>query len=242
VFNTPGANANAVKELVLCAMLMGSRDVDGGIQWVRQQVESGVDVTTVVEKGKSAFVGPELYKKTLGVIGLGAIGSLVANVALDMGMDVYGYDPFLSVDAALRLMCVVVPVVMLLDILWSLYDRECAWALTILGVSLIALWVCRQELSSMYLGTFVRIAAIVYIVLLAVIAFLTHRIDQHSGKLGKFQVLPASADPLPVYVACALSVAGMVCALISTSVAYYAMWTLAIVVFALAVYYTVKQL
>ena len=103
VFNTPGANANAVKELVLCAMLMGSRDVDGGIQWVRQQVESGVDITTVVEKGKSAFVGPELYKKTLGVIGLGAIGSLVANVALDMGMDVYGYDAFLSVDAALRL-------------------------------------------------------------------------------------------------------------------------------------------
>ncbi|CDC68344.1 MULTISPECIES: phosphoglycerate dehydrogenase [environmental samples] len=103
VFNTPGANANAVKELVLCAMLIGSRDVDGGIQWVRQQVESGVDITTVVEKGKSAFVGPELFKKTLGVIGLGAIGSLVANVALDMGMDVYGYDPFLSVDAALRL-------------------------------------------------------------------------------------------------------------------------------------------
>ena len=103
VFNTPGANANAVKELVLCAMLMGSRDVDGGIQWVRKQVESGVDVTTVVEKGKAAFVGPELYKKTLGVIGLGAIGSLVANIALSMGMDVYGYDPFLSVDAALRL-------------------------------------------------------------------------------------------------------------------------------------------
>jgi D-3-phosphoglycerate dehydrogenase len=61
VFNTPGANANAVKELVLCAMLMGSRDVDGSIRWVRKQVEDGVDVTTVVEKGKSAFVGPELY-------------------------------------------------------------------------------------------------------------------------------------------------------------------------------------
>ena len=103
VFNTPGANANAVKELVLCAMLMGSRDVDGGIRWVRDQVASGVDVTTVVEKGKSAFVGPELYKKTLGVIGLGAIGSLVANVALSLGMDVYGYDPYLSVDSALRL-------------------------------------------------------------------------------------------------------------------------------------------
>ena len=103
VFNTPGANANAVKELVLCAMLIGSRDVDGAIQWVRQQVASGVDVTTVVEKGKSAFLGPEIYKKTLGVIGLGAIGSLVANLALDLGMDVYGYDPFLSVDSALRL-------------------------------------------------------------------------------------------------------------------------------------------
>ena len=103
VFNTPGANANAVKELVLCAMLMGSRDVDGAIRWVRDQVASGVDVTTVVEKGKSAYAGPELYKKTLGVIGLGAIGSLVANMALSLGMDVYGYDPFLSVDSALRL-------------------------------------------------------------------------------------------------------------------------------------------
>lgn len=103
VFNTPGANANAVKELVLCAMLMGSRDIVGGIEWVRDQVAAGVDVATVVEKGKSAFVGPEIYKKTLGVIGLGAIGSLVANVALSLGMDVYGYDPFLSVEAALRL-------------------------------------------------------------------------------------------------------------------------------------------
>ena len=103
VFNTPGANANAVKELVLCAMLMGSRDVDGSIRWVREQVDAGVDVTTVVEKGKSAFIGPEIYKKTLGVIGLGAIGSLVANIALSLGMDVYGYDPFLSVDSALRL-------------------------------------------------------------------------------------------------------------------------------------------
>ena len=103
VFNTPGANANAVKELVLCAMLMASRDVVGGIQWVKEQVASGVDVTTVVEKGKAAFIGPELYRKSLGVIGLGAIGSLVSNLALSLGMDVYGYDPYLSVDAALRL-------------------------------------------------------------------------------------------------------------------------------------------
>jgi len=103
VFNTPGANANAVKELVLCAMLMGSRDVNSSIQWVRSQVDSGIDVATVVEKGKSAFAGPELYHKTLGIIGLGAIGVLVANMAVAMGMDVYGYDPYLSIDTALRL-------------------------------------------------------------------------------------------------------------------------------------------
>ena len=103
VFSTPGANANAVKELVLCAMLLSSRDVEGSSNWVRSQAAAGVDVTTVVEKGKSAFAGPEIYKKTMGIIGLGAIGALVANICLSMGMNVYGYDPFLSVDSALRL-------------------------------------------------------------------------------------------------------------------------------------------
>ncbi len=104
VFNTPGANANAVKELVIAAMLVSSRDLMGGSAWVREQAQTeGVDVAAAVEKGKSAFVGPELYRKTLGVMGLGAIGALVANIALSLGMEVYGYDPFLSVDAALRL-------------------------------------------------------------------------------------------------------------------------------------------
>ena len=82
----------------------GSRDILGGADWVQEQAHTPkVDVAAAVEKGKSAFAGPELYKKTLGVIGLGAIGALVANIALSLGMDVYGYDPFLSVDAALRL-------------------------------------------------------------------------------------------------------------------------------------------
>ena len=104
VFNTPGANSNAVKELVIAAMLIASRDIVGGIEWVQEQAHTPkVDLAAAVEKGKSAFVGPELYRKTLGVIGLGAIGALVCNIALDLGMDVYGYDPFLSVDAALRL-------------------------------------------------------------------------------------------------------------------------------------------
>lgn len=104
VFNTPGANANAVKELVLAAMLIASRDILGGAEWVQEQANTPkVDLVSAVEKGKSAFAGPELYRKTVGVIGLGAIGALVCNAALELGMDVYGFDPFLSVDAALRL-------------------------------------------------------------------------------------------------------------------------------------------
>ena len=103
VFNTPGANANAVKELTVCALLLASRDVVGGADWVKLQAGSGADVAAAVEKGKSQFVGPELMGKTLGVIDLGAIGVQVANIATKLGMTVYGYDPFLSVDAALSL-------------------------------------------------------------------------------------------------------------------------------------------
>lgn len=103
VFNTPGANANAVKELAVCAMLIASRDVVGGSDWVRAQAAAGVDVPAVVEKGKSAFTGPELLGKSVGVIGLGAVGVQVANIATKLGMTVYGYDPFLSVDHALAM-------------------------------------------------------------------------------------------------------------------------------------------
>lgn len=102
VFNTPGANAEAVKELCVCALLMASRDVFGGVKWVRSIAEEG-DVAAKVEKGKSAFIGPELNGKTLGVVGLGAIGAKIANAAIALGMKVYGYDPYLSVDAAWQL-------------------------------------------------------------------------------------------------------------------------------------------
>ena len=102
VFNTPGANANSVKELVICALLLASRDVVGGIEWSKSIAGTG-DVAAQVEKGKSAFVGPEIFGKSLGVIGLGAIGARIANDAVKLGMKVYGYDPFLSVDAAWRL-------------------------------------------------------------------------------------------------------------------------------------------
>ena len=103
VFNTPGANANAVKELVLCALLMTSRKISDGIAWANSLKGNGAEVGKMVEKGKSQFVGPEIMGKTLGIIGLGAIGALVANAAISLGMDVVGYDPFLSVNAALSL-------------------------------------------------------------------------------------------------------------------------------------------
>ena len=103
VFNTPGANANAVKELVLAALLIGSRNVMNATAWVKTLKGKGEEVSKLVEKGKANFAGHEIKGKTLGVIGLGAIGALVANSALDLGMNVLGYDPFLSVNAALKL-------------------------------------------------------------------------------------------------------------------------------------------
>lgn len=100
VFNTPGANANAVKELVIAGLLLSSRKVIPAIEWAKTLKGKGDEVGKLVEKGKGAFVGPEINGKKLGVIGLGAIGILVANSAKSLGMEVYGYDPYLSVDAA----------------------------------------------------------------------------------------------------------------------------------------------
>ena len=102
VFNTPGANANGVKELVLAGMLLASRDIIGGINWVQENEEDG-NIAKDTEKAKKAFSGCELEGKKLGVIGLGAIGVLVANAATHLGMEVYGYDPYISVDSAWRL-------------------------------------------------------------------------------------------------------------------------------------------
>lgn len=100
VFNTPGGNSEGVKELVISAMILIARDVLGSMRWVQTLEGSDTEITRDVEKGKVKFVGPEIGGKTLGVIGLGSVGSKVANAALDLGMTVYGYDPYLSVDAA----------------------------------------------------------------------------------------------------------------------------------------------
>ena len=102
VFNTPGANANGVKELVLAGMLLGARDIVGGIQWCKERTDDP-EIAKSVEKGKKAFAGHEIKGKKLGVIGLGAIGAAAANAAAALGMEVYGYDPFISVNAAWNL-------------------------------------------------------------------------------------------------------------------------------------------
>lgn len=103
VFNTPGANANAVKELVIAGLLLASRKVTDAIDWAKTLKGNGAEVPKQVEKGKGQFAGPEIMGKTLGIVGLGAIGVKVANTALSLGMKVVGYDPFLSVNAALGL-------------------------------------------------------------------------------------------------------------------------------------------
>ena len=102
VFNTPGANANAVKEIVIAGLLLASRDIIGGIEWCKENADDE-NIAKTREKAKKAFAGNELKGKKLGVIGLGAIGALVSNAAIALGMDVYGYDPFLSVNAAWRI-------------------------------------------------------------------------------------------------------------------------------------------
>ena len=109
VFNTPGANANGVMELALCGMLLGSRDVVGGINWV-QSIKTDGDVAKQVEKGKGKFAGHEIAGKSIGIIGLGAVGGPLANAAVKLGLTVYGCDPYISIDAAWHLDSRIIPV------------------------------------------------------------------------------------------------------------------------------------
>ena len=117
VFNTPGANSGAVAELTIGALIMGSRNLTAAANWVEGLKGKGLDISKEVEKGKKQFIGPELHGKKLGVIGLGAIGVKVANDALHLGMEVYGYDPYISVDAAWNLSRSVIHCVNLSEVL-----------------------------------------------------------------------------------------------------------------------------
>ena len=120
VFNTPGANANAVKELVICGLLLGSRKIYNAINWT-QNLPKDDELPKAVEKGKKAFIGPEIYGKTLGIVGLGAIGRLVADAAIALGMNIIGYDPFLT-DADKKLLNPNVTVVTNLDDIYANAD------------------------------------------------------------------------------------------------------------------------
>jgi hypothetical protein len=131
---------------------------------------------------------------------------------------------------------------MLLGILWTLYDRECAYALSILGVSLVALWAARRVVASLSLGLLAKVSVVVLIALLAGSAYLARKAKQSGGKIGKVRLLPPNANVKPIYTACAVSAVALLTVLINVTLAYYAMWVLALAVFALAVYYTVKQL
>jgi hypothetical protein len=136
--------------------------------------------------------------------------------------------------STMSLLTVVVPVAMLLTLVWLLYDRECALTLTILSTALIMLWICRRLGPNPAFGAALKLLGAGYILLLVAIAVIV--------KQKKFPLLNPSADPLPVYIGSGLCAVAVLVALFSTTLAYYAMWALAAVVFALAVYYTVKQL
>jgi len=138
----------------------------------------------------------------------------------------------------LSLLIVAVPAVMLLGIVWSLYDRECALTLTILGVSLLVIWAARRGIYA----SIVKIAVVLFLLVLVAVVLLVRKAMQNKGKLGRYQVLPAKANVKTTYVSCVLSLITVATVLVNVTIAYYAMWLLAAVLFALAVYYTVKQL
>lgn len=152
--------------------------------------------------------------------GFFAVGSMLARI---------------YVEPAVTLLSVVVPVLMVLTVIWAFYDRECSVALTALCGTMIVLWVCRRLFNNLSMGITVKVLSVVYVALLAGLCYLAK-----NKKLGK--LLPPDADLLPIYAATGLSAVAVALSLFSAAVAYYAMWALGIVVFALAVYYTVKQL
>lgn len=171
-----------------------------------------------------------LWKKDAGkrVFGwaLGALGAFLAVASILIRM---------YFSAAVTLFSMVVPAAMVLCFIWAFYERECSVSLTVLCVTFMVLWVCRRLVGSQTLGVPVRIGAVIYLLLVVGLAWLAKK-----EKLG--WLLPPRADPLPIYAAGGLSVLAVLVALFSATAAYYAMWCLGVVVFALAVYYTVKQL
>lgn len=191
----------------------------------------------------------------IGIFALGVVLLLIlhhkSGIARTFGWIILLSGLFLSVSSVIMrqvypngttLLCIVVPVAAVLSLLWSVYERECSYALTILGLTVVALWICRKGLNAEYWRAKVLMGAGIYAAVLAVIVLLTYRADGRGGKLGKLQLFPAGTDCLPIYTACGLSVASLVIAMFSATAAYYVMWAVAIVIFAIAIYYTVRLL
>jgi len=163
----------------------------------------------------------------------------------------FGFAAFITVSTwlvrrymytALTPLCVIVPVVMVLGLLWNLYDRECGYSLTVLAATVLVLWVCRKGRGTVRWNTMVLVAAALYLVVMAVVGWAFYQGEKKNNVFKGIRLLPSNADALPVYGACGLSLAAVLVGLISGTAAYYAMWAVCLVIFALAVYYTVKQL
>ena len=142
----------------------------------------------------------------------------------------------------ITLLAVAVPAAALMAILWYLYDRECAWALIVLGLDLAVLWVCRKGIGSAYWHGKVLAGAIVFLVCLAALALLTARMAKSRGMLGKLRLLGENFDAMPIYAACGIAAVTTVVALVSSVAAYYCLYAVAVLLFALAVYYAIRQL
>ncbi len=163
----------------------------------------------------------------------------------------FGFAAFITISTwlvkrymytALTPLCVIVPVVMVLGLLWNLYDRECGYSLTVLACTVLVLWICRKGRGTVRWNPMVMVGAALYLAVMAVIGWAFYQGEKKYNVFKGVRLLPSNADALPVYGACGLSLAAVLVALISSTVAYYAMWAVCLVIFALAVYYTVKQL
>lgn len=190
------------------------------------KVTAGVGVVLLIAGVALSVLWKKDGKKRFFGWALGALGGFLAVSSILIRM----YE-----NGAVTLFSLVVPAAMVLCVIWAFYERECSVALTVLGTSFVVLWICRRLVSSLTLGIPVRICAVIYLLLAAGLAWLAKK-----EKLGF--LLPARADPLPIYIASGLSVLAVLVALFSATAAYYAMWCLGVVIFALAVYYTVRQL
>ena len=142
----------------------------------------------------------------------------------------------------ITLLAVAVPAAALMAMLWYLYDRECAWALIVLGLDLAVLWICRKGMGNFLWEKRVLVGAVIFLICLAVLAFLTAKLAKSRGMLGKLRLLGENFDTMPIYAACGIAAVTTVVALVSSVAAYYCLYAVAVLLFALAVYYAIRQL